>query len=104
MTLRLKRGDNVQVIAGSFRGKRGKVLRVMRAEAKILVQGINMRYRHVKRNQKYPQGGRIQKECAIHASNVMLYDGGQSRPVRTRAERGKDGKKIRVSCKSGKQV
>ncbi len=104
MSFRLKRGDMVQVISGAEKGKRGKVMRVIQNKATgdlVIVQGINLRYKHIKRNQKYPQGGRIQKEVAVSLSNVMLLEG--DRPVRIRSGEAK-GKKVRVSVQTGKPV
>ena len=78
MVARLRSGDTVQVISGAEKGKRGKVLRIhskvkgpdgkKRIDSdggRVVVQGINLRYKHIKRSQKYPQGGRIQKELPI---------------------------------------
>ncbi len=110
MTMRLKRGDTVQVISGAHRGKKGKVLRVDRGDApgsapvQVIVQGVNLCYKHIRRSQKYPQGGRIQKEAPLDVSKVMLFDAAESRPVRTRAGADKSGAKIRVSTRSGKPV
>lgn len=100
----LRRGDTVQVISGSEKDKRGKVLRVERDTGKVIVQGINLVYKHMRRSQKYPQGGRIQKEAAISISNVMLVDPELDQPVRVRAGTNKDGKKVRVSAKSGDEI
>ena len=100
----LRRGDTVQVLSGSEKSKRGKVLRVDRATGKVIIQGINLCYKHMKRSQKYPQGGRIQKEAAVNISNVMLVDPDLDRPVRVRAGKNSEGKKIRVSAKSGEEI
>ncbi len=102
--LSLKRGDTVQVMAGAENGKRGKILNVDRKGNRVTVQGVNLRYKHVKRSQQHPQGGRIQVEGPIHFSNVQLVDSSTDKPTRFRAEADKDGKKTRVSTKSGKSV
>lgn len=102
--LSLKRGDNVQVMAGAEKGKRGKILTVDRTANRVVVQGVNLRYKHVKRSQENPQGGRIQVECPIHFSNVMLVDESTDKPTRFKAGSDKDGKKVRVSVKTGKPV
>jgi large subunit ribosomal protein L24 len=100
---RLRRDDLVEVIRGDDKGKRGKVIRVDREADRITVQGINLVYKHLRRTQKHPQGGRIQLEAPVHISNVMLVDPKSDHPVRTkRAE--KNGKRIRVAAKSGNQV
>lgn len=100
---RLKSGDVVQVIAGDEKGKRGKVLRIDRAESRVVVQGVNLVYRHMRRSQKYPQGGRIQKEAPVHISNVMLYSEDEGRPVRLRVRVEGDARS-RVSARTGKPV
>lgn len=81
--MRIKKGDYVQVISGSETGKRGRVLRVLPRKGKVIIEGINYIYRHLKKSQKSTQGGRIQKEAAIQCSNVMLYDPNAQKPTRT---------------------
>jgi large subunit ribosomal protein L24 len=68
----IKANDNVKVIAGEDRGATGKVLRVSRKTGKLVVEGVNRVYKHVRRSQKNPQGGRLSKEMPIFASNVLL--------------------------------
>jgi large subunit ribosomal protein L24 len=68
----IKSNDNVKVIAGEDRGTTGKVLRVNRKNGKLVVEGVNRVYKHVKRSQKNPQGGRLSKEMPIFACNVQL--------------------------------
>lgn len=99
----LKREDLVQVVSGADKGKRGKVLKVDRADDKVTVQGVNLVYKHLRRSQKHPQGGRIQKEAPVHISNVMLVDPKSDRPVRIKMQT-KDGKRVRVSAKGGNPV
>src|ERR1043165_1909 len=84
MAARIKKDDMVMVTAGDHKGKQGKVLRVLGEKDRIVVEGVNMVYRHVKRSRKYPQGGRIQKEAPIHASNVMPLDPKTGKPTRVR--------------------
>lgn len=100
---RLKRGDTVQVISGEDKGKTGKVLRVDPESHEVIVQGLNLVYKHIRRSQKYPQGGRIQKEAPIHASNVMLFSEEENRPVRVRVKV-EDGRRTRVSATTGKPL
>ena len=102
--LRLRRGDTVQVISGAEKGQRGKVLRLDLGKDRVIVQGVNLVYKHIRRNQQYPQGGRIQKEAPIHLSNVMLYSEEEGRPVRVRVTKDENGRNQRVSAKSGKPV
>jgi len=70
--MRIKSNDTVKVIAGEDRGTTGKVLRVQRKAGKLVVEGVNRVYKHVKRSQKNPQGGRLSKEMPIAAGNVQL--------------------------------
>ena len=102
--LRLKKGDMVEVITGTEKGKRGQLMRVDHRKGKVIVQGVKLVHKHIRRSQKYPQGGRIQKEAAIDISNVLLVDPTLDHPVRTKIGRDKEGKRIRVSAKSGKPV
>ncbi len=104
MAARIKKGDMVMVIAGANKGKTGEVMEVYNKRNKILVQGVNKVYRHMKPTQAMPQGGRIQKEMPIHASNVMPIDPETSQPTRVRFETAADGSKHRVAVKSGKSL
>jgi large subunit ribosomal protein L24 len=70
--MHIKSNDTVKVITGEDRGATGKVLRVDRKAGKLVVEGVNRVYKHVKRSQKNPQGGRLSKEMPIRASNVLL--------------------------------
>jgi large subunit ribosomal protein L24 len=72
MGLRIKKGDSVLVIAGSDRGKKGRVLRVFPAKNRVVVEGVNMIKRHTRPSQKNPKGGIVEKEGPIHISNVRL--------------------------------
>ena len=94
--LKIKKGDTVKVIAGKDKDKEGKVLSVK--NGKILVEGVNMITKHAKPSQANPNGGIVQREAAIDASNVMLYDGKQATRVGYKIE---NGKKVRVSKKTG---
>ena len=87
MGARIRKDDMVVVIAGDHKGARGKVLRVIPEKQRVLVEGVNMVYRHVRKSQRNPQGGRIQKEAPLHLSNVMPLDPKADRGVRVRFER-----------------
>jgi large subunit ribosomal protein L24 len=92
----------VQVIAGDHKGQTGKVLRVDPDRDLVVVEGVNMVYRHMRRSRQNPQGGRIQKEAPIHLSNVLPVDPktGRGARVRMQVDRGADGnviKKTRVT-------
>ncbi len=70
----VKKGDEVVVIAGSEKGKRGKIIEIRTKEQRVLVEGVKMIKRHTKRNQQNPQGAIVEREGAIHVSNVALAD------------------------------
>lgn len=84
MAARIRKDDIVEVISGAHRGARGKVLRVFTERDRVLVEGVNIVTRHMRRSQRNPQGGRIQKEAPIHVSNVQPIDPKTDRPTRVR--------------------
>ena len=96
--MRLKKGDTVQVIAGKEKGKTGEVLRTLPYDNRVVVQGINLRTRHVKPTQE-GESGRI--EASLHASNVMLYSTTQKVASRVEIVVEKDGSKKRRLKKTG---
>jgi len=96
----VRKGDEVVVIAGKDLGKRGKVLHVDPQKGRVKVEKVNLVKKHVKPGQKHPQGGIIEKEGAIHLSNVQLWDAKAEAPCRTRVRRLDDGRKVRVSVKT----
>jgi large subunit ribosomal protein L24 len=100
--LKIKKGDTVKVIAGSEKGKSGKVVEVDTKTARIKVEGINLRKRHQKASQANPQGGIITKEAALHYSNVMLVDG-KGKPTRI-GKKEVAGKMVRVAKTTGEVI
>ena len=80
--LHVKKGDIVQVVAGNDKGESGKVLVVYPSKERVLVEGINMRTKHQKPNQQFPQGGRVEQEAPIHVSNVMPLHPSTGEPTR----------------------
>ena len=93
---RIKKNDTVMVIAGRDKGKTGKVLRVVDGGARLIVEKANLVKRHQRPTQQYPQGGIIEKEAAIHASNVMLVSPTTGEPFRVQSQlTEEDGKKQR---------
>jgi large subunit ribosomal protein L24 len=99
---RIRKDDEVIVIAGKDRGKRGRVMMVDAARNRVVVEGINMARRHTKPNpQRNVKGGIVEQEAAIHASNVMLWDGEAGKGTRVGFQTLEDGRKVRVSRKSG---
>jgi large subunit ribosomal protein L24 len=98
--LHVRKGDVVQVISGNEKGKSGEIIAVDRKRARLTVKGVNVRWKHLKKSQQNPQGGRVQRETPIHASNVLLFDPKAGKGVRVRHEV-REGKKVRVSVKTG---
>ena len=84
--MHVRKGDQVIVIAGNDRGKQGQIQSVDRVRNRVIVEGINLRWRHKKPNQQNPKGERVQREAAIHASNVMHFDAKAGKAVRRRPE------------------
>lgn len=97
----IREEDEVIVITGVEKGTRGKVMKVDRDNGKVLVEGVNKAYKHVKRSQKNPQGGRLSKEMPVDASNVMLVCPQTSKPTRVGVRYLKDGSKERFAKVSG---
>jgi large subunit ribosomal protein L24 len=95
--------DIVKMISGEDRGTEGKVLKVLRDKEKLVVEGVNRVYRHVKRSQKNPQGGRLSKEMPVSISNVMLLCPKCGKPSRTGVQFKDDGTK-ECYCKKCKGV
>ena len=99
--LKIKRNDNVQVITGKDRGKKGKVLRVFPKEGKAIVENINLIKKAMRKTQENQQGGIIEVETPLQLSNLMLICKQCSKPSRTKADVLKDGTKIRECKKCG---
>lgn len=93
--------DEVLVIAGADKDRRGKILKIDREKNKVVVEGIARVWKHVRRSQKNPQGGRLSKEMPIDASNVMLVDPTTGQPTRIGVRYLEDGSKERYAKKSG---
>lgn len=100
---RLKKGDRVVVIAGSDRGKTGRLLAVDPRKSQVLVEGVNMKWKHVRKSQQNPQGGRTQREYPVHVSNVAFWDEQAGKGARLGA-RLEGGHKRRVLRSSGKSI
>ncbi|HIU40416.1 MAG TPA: 50S ribosomal protein L24 [Candidatus Aphodocola excrementigallinarum] len=100
--MNLKVGDKVVVITGKDKGKEGKI--IAKKGEKVLVEGINMVKKHVKPNGQDQNGGIFDREAYIHVSNVMMIDPKTKKPTRIAKKVDKDGKKVRVSSKSGSNL
>ena len=101
--MKIKNGDTVYVNAGNDKGKTGKVLSVIPAKDRAIVEGINLVSKHTKPNAKQPQGGIIKQEAGIHISNLQLIDPKSGQPTRV-GHKIVDGKKIRYAKKSGEEI
>lgn len=104
MAAKIKKGDHVVVIAGKDKGRKGEVLKVFPKESRIVVKGIKMVKRHVRPSQADPEGGIKQFEAPIHVSNVAHLDPKEGKPTRVGFKTLKDGKKVRVTKKSGEVI
>ncbi len=100
--MKIKKGDNVEVISGKDAGKKGRVLRIDRDRERIVVEGVAMIKRHTRPNpQKKIQGGIVEREAAIHVSNVMIVSPDSGRPTRVGFKILDDGRKVRVAKVDG---
>ena len=103
MKIKIKKDDNVLVIAGEHRGSQGKVVKIIREKNRAIVEGVNMIKKHAKPSAQNPQGGIIEKEAAIHVSNLSLVSSeGNATRVGFRIE--EDGKKVRFAKKNNEVV
>ena len=102
--LKIRKGDLVQVIAGDSKGKPGKVLEVILATNRIVVEGANLVSKHTKPNAANPNGGIVKQEAAIHVSNLMVVDAKSGKPTRVGKQKNANGKSIRVAKKSGEEI
>ena len=101
--MNFKTGDKVVVISGKDKGKEGKITHVLRAENRVVVEGVNIVKKHVKGNGQ-TAGSINEIEAPIHASNVMIIDPKTKKPTRIGHSINKDGKKIRVTKKSNSSL
>ena len=100
---KFRKGDDVIVIAGRDKGKKGNILRVMPKEGRVLVQGVNMVKRHTRPSQVNP-GGIVDKEASIHVSNIAHMDPVGSKSVRVGFNVLEDNRKVRVAKRSGEMI
>jgi len=104
--MKIRTDDQVVVISGKDKGKTGRVLRVDRKADKVFVEGLNMIKRHQRPNPARPnaQVGVIEREAGIHVSNVAIVDPKDSKPTRVGVTRGDDGRRMRVTKRSGSEL
>ena len=100
--MKVKKGDTIQVITGNDTGKSGRVIKVYPNTNRIVVEGVNMVKKHARPTQDNPQGGIMEKEAAIHISNVMLIAGGK--PSRIGYKTLEDGKKVKYAKSTGEVI
>ena len=100
--MKLKKGDKVVVIAGSNKGKEGKITKVL--EDKVIVEGVHMVKKHLKPKNNNGTGEIVTVEAPIHASNVMIIDPKTNKPTKINKEIDKNGKKVRISKKSNEKI
>src|SRR5881396_431619 len=100
----IRKNDTILVIAGKEKGKRGRVLFVIPARGRVIVEHVNMIKRHQRPTQKLRQGGIIEREGSLHLSNVMLVCGRCDRPVRIGIKELADGRKVRVCKRCGEPI
>jgi large subunit ribosomal protein L24 len=98
---KIKSGDTVKVIAGEDKGKQGKVLQVLTDKDRAVVEGVNIVSKHKKPSAQNPQGGIEKIEASVHISNLMLVENGTGVRAGYKME---NGKKVRISKKSGKAI
>eukprot|EP01039_Chlorochromonas_danica_P008460 gene8460-9326_t len=98
------RGDLVQVIQGPQAGQQGKVLKVIRPKNRVIIDGVNMRTRHLKASVTGTVGKKVIRPCTIHYSNVMLVDPTTGQPTKVSRKFLADGTKVRVSKRSGQVI
>jgi large subunit ribosomal protein L24 len=100
----IRKDDIVEVLTGDDKGKRGRVLRVLPDRGKVLVEGVNRVYRHLRPSRRNPQGGRLSKEMPVDASNVALIDPQTNRPTRVGTRYTADGTKELYAKRSGARI
>lgn len=101
--MKIRKDDKVIVLAGKYKGERGRILKVDKEKSRVLVEGVAIAKRHTKPNQKVQSGGILEKEMAIDASNVKLICPKCSQPTRPGIRVLDDGKRVRI-CKSCNEV
>jgi len=102
--MHVRKGDRVRVIRGAFAGIEGTVTDANPKQNRVVVEGVNMRKRHMRPSQANPEGGIVTFEAPIHASNVMLIDPSNGEPSRVRHRVDADGRKERISAKTGNPI
>ena len=101
---KIRKGDLVKVIAGDSKGTQGKVVEVITADNRAIVEGANMVSKHTKPNAANPNGGIVKQEASIHVSNLMLVDPKSGKPTRVGRKRNDAGKLVRIAKTTGEEI
>ncbi len=102
--MHIRKGDTVVVITGKYKGQRGRVLRVLPKQERLVVEGVNMMKRHTRGRGQQQQGGIVEREAPIHMSNVMAWCDTAGRPSKIVMKRLADGKRVRTFKASGETM
>ncbi|HEY4521454.1 MAG TPA: 50S ribosomal protein L24 [Candidatus Paceibacterota bacterium] len=102
--MKLKKGDTVMVIAGKEKGKTAKIVRVLREENRVLLDGVNLVKRHRRATRQGRKGQIVDIPQPLHVSNVMIVDPKTGKPSRIKITRGTDGVRQRIAVKSGQEI
>jgi len=102
--MKIRKGDMIEVVAGDDKGRRAKVLEVLPKRSKLLVEGVNQVYKHLRRDRKNPQGGRLQKEAPVDASNARVVCPKCNAGVRVGYQTKTNGTKVRVCKKCNAEI
>ncbi len=100
----IRKGDTAIVISGNDKGKKGKVLEVLKDKNRAIIEGVNVITKHVKPSANHPEGGIEKTEAAIHISNIMLVDPSTGEPTKVGRKKNSEGKIERVSKKTGEVI
>ncbi|HLD27416.1 MAG TPA: 50S ribosomal protein L24 [Patescibacteria group bacterium] len=102
--MRIKKNDTVKIIAGRDKGKKGKVIQVFVKENKAVIEGLNIRYKHLRPKKQGEKGQRVEYAAPLDASNIILIDAKTGQPTRLGYKKLASGEKVRISKKSGEVI
>ena len=102
--MHIRKNDTVVIITGKYKGRKGRVLRTIPKDNRIVVEGVNMMKRHTKPSQRNQQGGIVERERPIDASNVMVWCEAANKPSKIQMKRLEDGSRVRVYKVNGETV
>jgi large subunit ribosomal protein L24 len=102
--MHIRKGDTVLIITGPFKGRRGRVLRILNKKDRVVIEGVNFMKRHTRPNRSNQQGGIVEREAPIHISNVMPWCESAGRPSKIRMKRLEDGTRVRLYKVNGETL